>query len=58
MPSPEEMAAGLERRTGRSIQEWIALAPDGSFTERAEHLAAAHGFKPSEARASCTSPGT
>jgi hypothetical protein len=30
MPTPEEMAAGLERRTGRSIQEWLALVPDGT----------------------------
>ena len=42
MPTPEEMAAGLERRTGRSIREWLAPVPDGSFTERVQHLVSAH----------------
>ena len=51
MPSPEEMAAGVERRTGRPISEWMALVPEGTFTRQAEFLASEHGLKPSDARA-------
>ncbi len=51
MPSPEEMAAGVERRTGRAISEWMALVPEGTFTQQAEFLVAEHGLKASDARA-------
>jgi predicted transport protein len=51
MPSPEEMAAGVERRTGRAISEWLALVPEGTFTQQAEFLVAEHGLKASDARA-------
>jgi predicted transport protein len=51
MPSPQEMAAGVERRTGRAISEWLALVPEGTFTQQSEFLVAEHGLKPSDARA-------
>jgi predicted transport protein len=51
MPSPEEMAAGVERRTGRAISEWMALVPEGTFTQQSEFLVSEHGLKPSDARA-------
>ena len=51
MPSPEEMAAAVERRTGRAISDWMALVPEGTFTQQSEFLAAEHGLKPSDARA-------
>jgi predicted transport protein len=51
MPSPEEMAAKVEQRTGRPISEWLALVPAGTFTQQSAFLVAEHGLKPSDARA-------
>jgi predicted transport protein len=51
MPTPEEMAAKVEERTGRAISEWLQLVPEGTFTRQSEFLVAEHGLKPSDARA-------
>jgi predicted transport protein len=51
MPTPEEMAAKVEQRTGRPISEWLSLVPEGTFTQQSEFLVAEHGLKPSDARA-------
>ncbi len=51
MPSPEQMAAKVEQRTGRRISEWLALVPEATFTQQSEFLVAEHGLKPSDARA-------
>ncbi len=51
MPTPEEMAAKVEDRTGRAISEWLELVPEGTFTQQSEFLVAEHGLKPSDARA-------
>jgi predicted transport protein len=51
MPSPEEMAAHVERRTGRAISEWLELLPEGTFTQQSDFLVSEHGLKPSDARA-------
>ena len=51
MPTPEEMAARVEQRTGRAISEWLELLPAGTFTRQSEFLVAEHGLSPSDARA-------
>ena len=51
MPSPEQMAATVEARTGRAISEWLELVPEGTFTQQSEFLVSEHGLKPSDARA-------
>ena len=51
MPSPEEMAAGVEKRTGRAIPDWLSLVPEGTFRQQSEFLVSEHGLKPSDARA-------
>src|SRR3954462_13755282 len=51
MPTPDEMAAKGEARTGRAISEWLELVPAGTFTQQSEFLVAEHGLKPSDARA-------
>jgi Domain of unknown function (DUF5655) len=51
---PEAMIASRARRlretTGRSLEEWTALLPDGSFSERQRFLVERHGFAPREAK--------
>ncbi len=51
MPTPEEMAATVQERTGRPISEWLELVPAGTFTRQSEFLVAEHGLSPSDARA-------
>jgi predicted transport protein len=45
------MVERVEARTGRPISEWLALVPEGSFTQQSEFLVAEHGLAPSDARA-------
>ena len=51
---PEAMIASRARRlretTGRSLEEWAALLPDGAFAERRRFLVEQHGFSPREAK--------
>ena len=55
MPTPEQMAASLERATGRSLSEWTAALdaalPGAPYREREAWLMGEHGLGRGHARA-------